>query len=84
MSVEQLVEWELAGENEVLEKTCPGATLSATNPTWIDLGPNRGHCGGKPATNRLSYGTALMENLVFVSIDLDRAPLNQQNGVITP
>jgi hypothetical protein len=54
MIVEQLVKWRLAGETEVLEKTCPSATLSTTNPTW----PDPGHRGGKPATNRLSYGAA--------------------------
>jgi hypothetical protein len=41
------------------EKTYPSATLSTTNPTWPDLGSNRGRRGGKPATNRLSYGTAV-------------------------
>jgi hypothetical protein len=45
------------------DKTCPSATFSATNPTWSDLGSNLGsHCG-KPATNHLSCGTAL----IFVS-----------------
>jgi hypothetical protein len=34
------------------------ATLSTTNPTWRYLGSNSGRHGGKPATNRLSYGTA--------------------------
>jgi hypothetical protein len=37
-------------------KTCPSATLSTTNPTWPDMGSKP---GGKPVTNRLSYGTAL-------------------------
>jgi hypothetical protein len=32
--------------------------LSTTNPTWPDLGSSLGRRGGKPATNRLSYGTA--------------------------
>jgi hypothetical protein len=41
-----------------LEKTCPSATLSTTNPTWPDPGSNSGCCGGKPASNRLRYGTA--------------------------
>jgi hypothetical protein len=59
MSVEQSVEWELAGETEVLVKTCTNATLSTTNPTWPDLGAKAGRRSGKPATNRLSYGTAL-------------------------
>jgi hypothetical protein len=49
---ENLVEW-MAGE-----KTCPGTTLSTTNPTWPDLGLNPGRRGGKPATNRFSYGAA--------------------------
>jgi hypothetical protein len=33
--------------------------LSTTNPTWPDPGANPGRRGGKPATNRLSYGAAL-------------------------
>jgi hypothetical protein len=32
MNVEQLVEWELAGETEVLRETCPNATLSTQIP----------------------------------------------------
>jgi hypothetical protein len=35
-------------------KTCPSATLSATNPTWTDPGSNPGLRGERPATNRLS------------------------------
>jgi hypothetical protein len=46
------------GKPKHSEKTCPSATLFATNPTWPDLGSNPGRLGGKPATNRLSYGTA--------------------------
>jgi hypothetical protein len=38
------------------ENTCPSATLSTTNPTWLDPGLNPGRRGGKPTTNRLSYG----------------------------
>jgi hypothetical protein len=50
----------LTGETEVLGgKTCPSATLSTTNPTWTDLGSNRGLRSGRPAANRLSHGTAL-------------------------
>ena len=40
-------------------KTGHSATLSTTNPTWIDPGSNMGFRGEKPATNRLSHGTAL-------------------------
>jgi hypothetical protein len=60
MNVEQSVEWELAGETEVLGENLPQSTLSTTNPTWPDLGSNPGRRGGKPATNRLSYGTAIV------------------------
>jgi hypothetical protein len=47
-----------------LEKTSPSATLSTTNPTWPDPGSNPGRRGGKPATNRLSYGAA-KDNFTF-------------------
>jgi hypothetical protein len=46
------------GKPKYSEKAYPSATLSTTNPTWPDLGSNPGRRGGKPATNRLSYGTA--------------------------
>jgi hypothetical protein len=39
-------------------KTCPSATLSTTNPTWIDPGSKPGLRGGRPAANRLNHGTA--------------------------
>jgi hypothetical protein len=44
------------------ENTCPSATLSTTNPTWPDPGSNPGRRGGKPATNRLSYGVLALHN----------------------
>jgi hypothetical protein len=60
MSVEQSVEWELAREPEVLL----GENLShsrfvyhKSHITWP--GSNSGRCGGKAATSRLSYGTAI-------------------------
>jgi hypothetical protein len=46
------------GKPKYLEKTCPNATLSTTDPTWPDPGTNPGISGWKPATNRLSNGTA--------------------------
>jgi hypothetical protein len=61
MYVEQAVGWELAVETEVLRENLPQCTLSTTNPTWPDLGSNRGRRGEKPATNRLSYGTAILD-----------------------
>jgi hypothetical protein len=48
------------GKPKFSEKTCPSAALSTTNPTWPDPGANPGHRGGKPATNRLSYGAAFL------------------------
>jgi hypothetical protein len=50
----------LTGENRSTRgKTCPSATFSTTNPTWTDRGSNPGVRGGRPATNRLSHGTAV-------------------------
>jgi hypothetical protein len=46
------------GKPKYSEITCPSATLSTTKPTWPDPGSNPGRCGGKPATDRLSYGAA--------------------------
>ena len=49
----------LTGENRsTRRKTCRSATLSTTNPTWTDPGSNQGLCNERPATNRLSHGTA--------------------------
>jgi hypothetical protein len=47
------------GKPKYSENTCPSATLSTTNPTWLDPGLNPDRHGGKPATNRLSYGAAI-------------------------
>jgi hypothetical protein len=49
----------LTGENRrIRRKTCPSATLSTTNPAWIDPGANPGLSDERPATNDLSHGTA--------------------------
>jgi hypothetical protein len=49
----------LTGENRrTRRKTCPSATMSTTNPTWIDPGVNTRLRGERPATNDLRYGTA--------------------------
>jgi hypothetical protein len=47
------------GKPKYSEKTCPGTTLSTTNPTWLYPGLNPGRRSGKPATNRLTYGVAI-------------------------
>jgi hypothetical protein len=51
------------GKPKYSEKTCPSATLFTTNPTLPDPGLNPGRRGGKPATNRFSYGAACVEVL---------------------
>jgi hypothetical protein len=40
-------------------KTCLSATLSTTDPTWINPGSNPGLRGERPANNDLSHGTVL-------------------------
>jgi hypothetical protein len=39
------------GKPKYTKETCPSATYSTTNPTWLDLGWNPGCRGGKPASN---------------------------------
>jgi hypothetical protein len=53
--VEQLVEWRLAGETEVLGENLPHRHFVHHKSNL----PNLGRRGGKPATNRLSYGAAV-------------------------
>jgi hypothetical protein len=53
------MECRLAGETEVLGENLPQRHFCPSqNPTWPDPGLNLGLRGGKPATNRLSYGAA--------------------------
>jgi hypothetical protein len=48
------------------KKNCSSATLSTTNPTWLDPGMNSCRHGEMPATNRLNYGAAQEINLTAV------------------
>jgi hypothetical protein len=67
--VEKLVEWRLAGETEVLGENLPQRQFCPShNPTWLDPDLNPGRRGGKPATNRLSYGAASGVNLLDSSV----------------
>jgi hypothetical protein len=45
------------GKPKYSEKICPSAAFSTTNPTCCP-DANSGRRCGKPASNRLSYGTA--------------------------
>jgi hypothetical protein len=72
MSVKQSVEWELGGETEYSKKTCPRNTLSTRNLTWPDRASYPGPRGGKPATNRLIYGTCL-PSIASTKLNVNRA-----------
>jgi hypothetical protein len=55
----------LTGKNRSTRaKTCPSDTLSTTNPKWTDPGSNPCLHDERPATNRLSRGTALTLHLL--------------------
>jgi hypothetical protein len=58
MRMENLVEWWLVGETEVLGDNLPQCHFDyhKSHLTWP--GSNRGRRGGNPATNGSSYGTA--------------------------
>jgi hypothetical protein len=62
-STRNLVEWEMAGETEVLGSSLCQCHSSITNPTWPKLGSNLSQHSWKPAINHLSYGTALSAEL---------------------
>jgi hypothetical protein len=60
MIVEQLVEWRLAGETEVLGENLPQRHFVYHKIPHDQIRARTpGRRGGKPATNRLSYGAAL-------------------------
>jgi hypothetical protein len=54
--VENLVEWGLAGATEVLGENLPQRHFVHHKSYLPDPGSNPGRRGGKPATNRFSYG----------------------------
>jgi hypothetical protein len=57
--VEQLVEWRLAGETEVLGENLPQRHFLHHKSHMSTRARTRGRRGGKPATNRLSYGATV-------------------------
>jgi hypothetical protein len=60
MIVEKQEECRLAGETGVIGENLPQRHFRPSqNPKWPDPGLNPGRRGGKPATNRFSYGAAI-------------------------
>jgi hypothetical protein len=74
MSVEQSVEWESAGEAEVLGENLPQCYfVHHKSYIWSGLEPGRRR--GKPATNRLSYGTASWLYVIATTFETNSAEL---------
>jgi len=55
-----LVEWQWQGKPKYWKRDRPSSALSTTNTTW-NWDRTRTFCGERPATNRLSLGTALTQ-----------------------
>jgi hypothetical protein len=63
--LEQLVEWIWQGKPKYSEETCPGATLTTTKSHMTTRSQTPDRSGGKPATNRLSYGAAFGRYVIY-------------------
>jgi hypothetical protein len=78
MMREKLVEWWLAGETKAFGENLPQCHFVHHEPHMHCLDADPGLRGGKPATNRLSYGTAL-----FLRLDRGISPLKTSNGGVS-
>jgi hypothetical protein len=70
------------GKPKYSDETCSNAALSTTHSTCCP-DANPGRCGGKPATNRLSYGTALGPIGSWVSVLLGTWHLSSFSCVVS-
>jgi hypothetical protein len=62
--MENLVEWRLVGETDVLGENLPQRLFVHHESHLPDPGSNPSRRGVKPATNRLSYGAASVHYLL--------------------
>jgi hypothetical protein len=69
---EACTEWNY-NTHKFCEKNCPSVGLFTTNPKWPYPSSNLSRRCGTPATNRRSYGKALISNLLYGTEPFSRA-----------
>jgi hypothetical protein len=74
-------EWE--GKLKYSVKTYAHASLSATDPTYLDLGSKAGQHGGKPASNPLSYRTDIWHDTLLKGRMKEISSHEEDNSLLT-
>jgi hypothetical protein len=74
--VEQLLEWSLAGETEVLGENLHQRHFAHHKYHMTRPGLEPGRRGGKPATNRMSYGCSHYFCNVFARCEIRASSYN--------
>jgi hypothetical protein len=78
--MENLVEWRLAGETEVLGENLPQCRFAHHKSQFSDPGSNPGRRGGKPATSRLIYGAVpFLLSHTDISLGYDQTEINLES-----